>query len=153
MRRAAGFSTITGSASSGSIARPWQCFTRCSLGSRILNRREVSLLPSPPTLLASGGLLTTPVRTGEQWDAPNGWAPHQWIAVAGLDAYGHGDLARTIATRWIATVTRAYRETGKLLEKYDVQEAAPGGGGEYPLQDGFGWTNGVTRELLERYPQ
>jgi alpha,alpha-trehalase len=105
------------------------------------------------TLLASGGLLSTPVRTGQQWDAPNGWAPHQWIAVAGLDAYGQGELARTIATRWLATVTRAYRETGKLLEKYDVQEAAPGGGGEYPLQDGFGWTNGVTRELLERYPR
>jgi alpha,alpha-trehalase len=105
------------------------------------------------TLLASGGLLSTPMRTGQQWDAPNGWAPHQWIAVVGLDNYGQSDLARTIATRWLTTVTRAYRETGKLLEKYDVQEAKPGGGGEYPLQDGFGWTNGVTRALLERYPQ
>jgi alpha,alpha-trehalase len=103
------------------------------------------------TLIASGGLLSTPVRTGHQWDAPNGWAPHQWIAVLGLDTYGHGDLARTIATRWLATVTRTYRETGKLLEKYDVQEAKPGGGGEYPLQDGFGWTNGVTRALMDRY--
>ena len=105
------------------------------------------------TLLASGGLLSTPMRTGHQWDAPNGWAPHQWIAIVGLDAYSHSDLARTIATRWLATVTRTYRETGKLLEKYDVQEAKPGGGGEYPLQDGFGWTNGVTRALLDRYPQ
>jgi alpha,alpha-trehalase len=104
------------------------------------------------TLLASGGVLSTPNRTGQQWDAPNGWAPHQWIAIAGLDAYGEHDLARTIATRWIATVSRAYRETGKLLEKYDVQEVKPGGGGEYPLQDGFGWTNGVTRELMARYP-
>jgi alpha,alpha-trehalase len=105
------------------------------------------------SLLASGGLLSTPARTGHQWDAPNGWAPHQWIAIVGLDAYGQSDLARTIATRWLATVTRTYRETGKLLEKYDVQEAKPGGGGEYPLQDGFGWTNGVTRALLDRYPQ
>lgn len=104
------------------------------------------------TLLASGGILSTPNRTGQQWDAPNGWAPHQWIAIAGLDAYGEHDLARTIATRWITTVSRAYRETGKLLEKYDVQEVKPGGGGEYPLQDGFGWTNGVTRELMARYP-
>jgi alpha,alpha-trehalase len=105
------------------------------------------------TLLAPGGLLTTAQRTGQQWDAPNGWAPHQWIAVVGLNAYGHSDLARTIATRWLTTVARTYRETGKLLEKYDVQEAAPGGGGEYPLQDGFGWTNGVTRAFLELYPQ
>ncbi len=105
------------------------------------------------TLLAQGGILTTPVRTGQQWDAPNGWAPHQWIAVTGLNAYGQSDLARTIATRWLKTVSRTYRETGKLLEKYDVQEAAPGGGGEYPLQDGFGWTNGVTRAFLALYPE
>ena len=39
-----------------------------------------------------------------------------------------------------------------MLEKYDVEQQRPGGGGEYPLQDGFGWTNGVTRVLLDRYP-
>lgn len=103
-------------------------------------------------LLAPGGILTTPQRTGQQWDAPNGWAPHQWIAVVGLNNYNSADLARTIATRWLRTVERTYRETGKLLEKYDVQRPAPGGGGEYPLQDGFGWTNGVTRAFLELYP-
>jgi hypothetical protein len=27
-----------------------------------------------------------------------------------------------------------------------------GGGGEYPAQDGFGWTNGVTKRLLALYP-
>ena len=26
-----------------------------------------------------------------------------------------------------------------------------GGGGEYPLQDGFGWTNGVVRRLIGLY--
>jgi len=26
----------------------------------------------------------------------------------------------------------------------------PAGGGEYPLQDGFGWTNGVLLRLLNR---
>jgi alpha,alpha-trehalase len=39
-----------------------------------------------------------------------------------------------------------------MLEKYDVEKRRPGGGGEYPLQDGFGWTNGVTRALLAKYP-
>jgi alpha,alpha-trehalase len=34
-----------------------------------------------------------------------------------------------------------------------VNPGRPGGGGEYPLQDGFGWTNGVTRELLTLYPE
>jgi alpha,alpha-trehalase len=27
-----------------------------------------------------------------------------------------------------------------------------GGGGEYPTQDGFGWTNGVMRKLMVLYP-
>ncbi len=103
-------------------------------------------------LLARGGLRTTTVSTGQQWDVPNGWAPLQWIAIAGLDAYGEADLARTIAERWIETVEAAYRETGKMLEKYDVEDLRPGGGGEYPLQDGFGWTNGVTQALLAQYP-
>ncbi len=103
-------------------------------------------------LLAEGGLRTTTARTGQQWDAPNGWAPLQWIAVSGLRRYHEDALASDIATRWIATVCRSYSETGKLLEKYDVEEIRPGGGGEYPLQDGFGWTNGVTRALLADYP-
>ena len=104
-------------------------------------------------LLARGGLRTTTVTTGQQWDVPNGWAPLQWIAIEGLDAYGEAELARTIAERWVMTVETAYRETGKMLEKYDVEDLRPGGGGEYPLQDGFGWTNGVTRALLAKYPE
>ena len=103
-------------------------------------------------LIAPGGLRTTTLTTGQQWDAPNGWAPLQWIAISGLDRYGHHDQAETIATRWLNTVDRVYRETGKMLEKYDIEQQRPGGGGEYPLQDGFGWTNGVTRALLNRYP-
>jgi len=103
-------------------------------------------------LLAEGGLRTTLLRTGQQWDAPNGWAPLQWIAVDGLARYGHAALAREIAGRWVSTVRRTWSETGKLLEKYDVEERKSGGGGEYPTQDGFGWTNGVTSALLERYP-
>lgn len=103
-------------------------------------------------LLAPGGLRTTLERTGQQWDAPNGWAPLQWIAVDGLSRYGKHELAKEIAGRWITTVTVAFNETGKLLEKYDIEERRPGGGGEYPLQDGFGWTNGVTRAMIARYP-
>ncbi len=104
-------------------------------------------------LLDQGGVVTTRERTGQQWDAPNGWAPLQWIAVSGLRRYGIDGLARSIATRWLATVERVYRSSGRLMEKYDVADPdRPGGGGEYPLQDGFGWTNGVTRRLMTLYP-
>ncbi|HVW67803.1 MAG TPA: alpha,alpha-trehalase TreF [Steroidobacteraceae bacterium] len=104
-------------------------------------------------LLEAGGVVTTPVNTGQQWDAPNGWAPLQWIAIAGLRRYGQNGLAETIACRWIVNVVDVYRRSGKLVEKYDVVTTGrSGGGGEYPTQDGFGWTNGVTRELLALYP-
>lgn len=104
-------------------------------------------------LLAAHGLVTTPVSTGQQWDAPNGWAPLQWMAIAGLDRYGETALATTIAQRWVEQNIEVFRESGKLVEKYDVRiPEAAAGGGEYPLQDGFGWTNGVLRALLEKYP-
>ena len=61
-------------------------------------------------------------------------------------------MAHDIAARRVTTVRRVYANTGRIFEKYDVELALPGGGGEYPVQDGFGWTNGVTRALLQRYP-
>ncbi len=105
-------------------------------------------------LLRVGGIVTTTSTTGEQWDAPNGWAPLQWIAIGGLRRYDKGRLAEAIACRWIVNVLDVYRRSGKLVEKYDVVTTGrSGGGGEYPLQDGFGWTNGVTRKLIALYPQ
>ncbi|WP_084068876.1 alpha,alpha-trehalase TreF [Paraburkholderia heleia] len=108
-------------------------------------------------LLRPGGLATTEVATGQQWDEPNGWAPLQYLAVMGLRRYGEQDLAQEIAARWIATNLAYYTRTHKLVEKYDVSasatQASSAGGGEYPLQDGFGWTNGVLRALLQMYPQ
>jgi alpha,alpha-trehalase len=104
-------------------------------------------------LLKTGGIVTTPLTTGQQWDAPNGWAPLQWIGVSGLRSYNLLPIAETIACRWMLGVNRVYGESGKLVEKYDViSTGRPGGGGEYPLQDGFGWTNGVMRKLMVLYP-
>jgi len=104
------------------------------------------------SLLQPQGLATTTVRTGQQWDLPNGWAPLQWIAIKGLNDYGQKELAATIAERWIRRNIAVYRETGKLVEKYDVVGTGAAGGGEYELQDGFGWTNGVLRKLIALYP-
>lgn len=104
-------------------------------------------------LLAPGGLLTTEIASGQQWDAPNGWAPLEWIAIRGLARTGHDPLAETVARRWAERVAGVYAQTGKLTEKYDVAGTEAAGGGEYPNQDGFGWTNGVLRRLLALYPQ
>tara|TARA_R110001606_G_scaffold53551_1_gene132110 strand:- start:1708 stop:3342 length:1635 start_codon:yes stop_codon:yes gene_type:complete len=100
-------------------------------------------------LLQQGGIVTSTIDTGQQWDAPNGWAPLQWVSVTGLCRYGDAALAGDIARRWVSTVSRVYDGTGRLLEKYNVMDAVPGGGGEYALQDGFGWTNGVTIALMD----
>lgn len=100
--------------------------------------------------LKEGGVVTTLENTGQQWDAPNGWAPLQWVTIEGLRHYGFHHLANEIKKRWIATNVKVFNEQGKMIEKYDVQsESGVGGGGEYPLQDGFGWTNGVLVALLE----
>ena len=105
-------------------------------------------------LLQPGGIVTTPLRTGQQWDAPNGWAPLQWIAIDGFRRNGNPQLAEVIACRWMVNVQNVYAQTGKLVEKYDVMSIGrQGGGGEYPNQDGFGWTNGVVRKLLALYPR
>jgi alpha,alpha-trehalase len=103
-------------------------------------------------LVAPGGLRTTTVSNGQQWDRPNGWAPLLWVGVRGLERYGKTALAEDLARRWVRTVSSYYDRTGRMIEKYDVETGAAGGGGEYPVQDGFGWTNGVTQALLDRYP-
>jgi alpha,alpha-trehalase len=99
--------------------------------------------------LCEGGLVTTLYNTGQQWDAPNGWAPLQWLAYKGLQHYGFAELAAKIKDRWLKTCEKVYSETGKMMEKYNVMDVqAKAGGGKYPNQDGFGWTNGVYLKML-----
>jgi alpha,alpha-trehalase len=101
--------------------------------------------------LKTGGLVTTLHETGQQWDGPNGWAPLQWIAIEGLRAYGHDALADKIKQRWMALNEKVFKNTHRLIEKYNVADSdGLGGGGEYTLQDGFGWTNGVYTALKHR---
>lgn len=100
-------------------------------------------------LLSAGGVLTTTLQTGQQWDAPNGWPPLQWVAYKGLSNYRHQELADEIKKRWIHLNEITYQETGKMMEKYNVQDIhVKAGGGEYPNQDGFGWTNGVYLAMM-----
>jgi alpha,alpha-trehalase len=103
-------------------------------------------------LLKPGGVATSEFETGEQWDAPNGWAPLEWMTIWGLDRCGQKDLAADIAARWVKLNEKVYKETGKLMEKYNVSDInKDAGGGEYAGQDGFGWTNGVLLRLIRQY--
>lgn len=94
--------------------------------------------------LQDGGLITTCITTSQQWDAPNGWAPLHWFAVQGLLQYKQASLAYTIQHRWLNTIENYFKQTGKLMEKYNVcHQNDKAKGGEYDVQEGFGWTNGV----------
>ncbi|HEY4965724.1 MAG TPA: alpha,alpha-trehalase TreF [Puia sp.] len=102
--------------------------------------------------LKPGGLVSTLETTGQQWDAPNGWAPLQWTTITGLENYGYSKLAKKIARRWLQLNIDVFKRTGKLMEKYNVVDTQlKAGGGEYPGQDGFGWTNGVFLTLIKKY--
>ena len=99
--------------------------------------------------LKAGGVITTTNLTGQQWDAPNGWAPLQWITIKGLRNYKFNELADEIKNGWLTLNQKVFERTGKMFEKYNVDDVSlHAGGGEYPLQDGFGWTNGIAVALL-----
>jgi alpha,alpha-trehalase len=102
--------------------------------------------------LHAGGLITTLEQTGQQWDAPNGWAPLQFICISGLERYGFHQLAKEIALRWVRLNRDVFHRTGKMMEKYNVVDThLEAGGGEYAGQDGFGWTNGVFLALTKHF--
>lgn len=100
--------------------------------------------------LQPGGLVTTLIESGQQWDAPNGWSPLQWFAVKGLLNYNVRELALEIAQRWLAVLNKEFAKTKVLREKYNVcNHDILACGGEYSVQQGFGWTNGIALKFME----
>ncbi|WP_430391305.1 trehalase family glycosidase [Dyella sp. 20L07] len=97
-----------------------------------------------------GGLSMDNRAAGVQWGDPFGWAPTNWLATAGLDAYGFHDDARRIAGKFTSTVDQGLADDGTIREKYnmvlgnaDVKVSA----GYSENVVGFGWTNGVYLKL------
>jgi len=104
-----------------------------------------------------GGLQTSEFRSGDQWDAPFGWAPLQWIAVQGLRRYGYRTDADRISGHFLSMVAREYRQHGDLEEKYDVVKQTDNVVGAlrygyHSNEAGFGWTNAVFTALLDQLP-
>ncbi|XP_058400720.1 trehalase [Diceros bicornis minor] len=101
------------------------------------------------------GIPTSLQNTGQQWDFPNAWAPLQDLVIRGLaksPSLRAQEVAFQLAQNWIRTNFDVYSKTSAMYEKYDISNSGqPGGGGEYEVQEGFGWTNGVVLMLLDRY--
>jgi alpha,alpha-trehalase len=99
-----------------------------------------------------GGLSTSNTNTGLQWDEPYGWAPTNWIAVAGLNAMGFQADAQRIARHFCSTVDAGFASDGAIREKYNVvagnaQVIVRQGYSQNVI--GFGWTNAVYLKLKE----
>jgi len=106
-------------------------------------------------LIGPGGMSTTASNTTQQWDFPNAWAPLQHMIIEGLvttNSKRGQQIAFDLAQIWIDTNYIAFNRTGYMFEKYNSQVLGEaGGGGEYTIQIGFGWTNGVALTLLQQY--
>jgi alpha,alpha-trehalase len=103
-----------------------------------------------------GGLETSAGESGNQWDAPWGWAPLQMIAVEGMRRYGYDADADRISREFLSLVLQEYRKVGFIVEKYDVVRRGTDSSsirfGYQSNQAGFGWTNAVYTRLLDALP-
>jgi len=79
-----------------------------------------------------------------QWDYPNGWAPLNYLAIKGLDNYGYKKAAFRLAEKYVQSMTRIYKKTGNLWEKYNAVSGDIDVKDEYTMPGAFmGWTAGV----------
>jgi alpha,alpha-trehalase len=104
-----------------------------------------------------GGLETSTNPSGNQWDAPFGWAPLELIAAEGLRRYGYHRAADRVSTEFLSLVLDQYRRTGTIVEKYDVVRRSSQLSGEIRFgyrsnEAGFGWTNAAFTALLDKLP-
>lgn len=99
-----------------------------------------------------GGLSMSNTNSGLQWDEPFGWAPVNWIVVAGLNAYGFRKDAARIAGHFDATVDNGFAADGTIREKYNVVAGNANvqvTAGYTTNEIGFGWTNAVYLKMRE----
>jgi alpha,alpha-trehalase len=90
--------------------------------------------------------------SGNQWDAPFGWAPMQLIAIRGLRRYGYEKEADRIAVNFLSMILKDFLEHNTIVEKYDVERRTSqlGSGIKFGYETnviGFGWTNAAFTEL------
>ena len=132
-----------------------------------------------------GGIPSSNLKTGQQWDQPNVWPPHMhilmktlvqiplpeqpteqqrktWLKLQDLAVkLGQRYLDSTFCT-WYATggstsnfpqlPSFTEKDKGIMFEKYDDNSTNhAGGGGEYEVVEGFGWTNGVLIWVVDTF--
>eukprot|EP00095_Tigriopus_kingsejongensis_P007141 snap_masked-scaffold300_size216557-processed-gene-0.6 protein:Tk07141 transcript:snap_masked-scaffold300_size216557-processed-gene-0.6-mRNA-1 annotation:"hypothetical protein DAPPUDRAFT_303585" len=119
-------------------------------------RSAIKYLKRTGVLEHPGGIPCSVQHTDQQWDY-SVWAPLQHYIVYGLKKTGNGEagaLARDIAKTFVKAVLSNVNLNANscFFEKYDPDKPGfPFNGGEYSVQVGFGWTNGVLIDFINRY--
>ncbi|XP_023314191.1 trehalase isoform X2 [Trichogramma pretiosum] len=117
--------------------------------------KVLKYLEKSQIMMNQGGIPTTLEHSGEQWDYPNAWPPLQYLFIMALDKTSDPwaqRLAYEISQRWVRSNYKAFNETNSMFEKYDATvSGGHGSGGEYEVQLGFGWSNGLILDLLDKY--
>lgn len=136
------------------VAPLWSnCFDKYK--GETLGMRVLKYLSDSGAFDTNGGIGTSSIESGEQWDFPNAWAPLQALIVQGLDQSGAPNAikkAKVVASEWLKANIRGFMQSGEMFEKYDaIHPGKYGGGGEYPVQSGFGWSNGIALEFINKY--
>lgn len=119
--------------------------------------QAAAVVKNLPIFEEPGGLQTSTYRSGNQWDAPFGWAPLELIAVQGLRRYGYNQAADRISVHFLSLVRDEYRKHGIIVEKYDVVRRTSNVSGDIHFgyssnEAGFGWTNAVFTALYDELP-
>lgn len=121
------------------------------------SQQAARVMDNLPRLEKPGGLVTSLVTSGNQWDSPFGWAPLQLVAVQGMRRYGYNAEADRVSVAWLSLVLQEYRKTGTIVEKYDVikrsAQVSEGIAFGYSTNEiGFGWTNGAWLLMYDALP-
>ncbi|XP_044760080.1 trehalase-like [Coccinella septempunctata] len=123
--------------------------------SQPLGKKAIKYLIKHNVFMYDGGIPTSLYETGEQWDLPNAWPPLQSLIILGLHRSGDATAkhyARRLAERWIDVNQALFDNSMVMYEKYNSEfPGEAGSGGEYEVQSGFGWTNGVILELIGEF--
>ncbi|VEN43496.1 unnamed protein product [Callosobruchus maculatus] len=102
-----------------------------------------------------GGIPTSLIRSGQQWDFPNCFPPLQETVILGLQKTRNveaSEVATLLARRVIDSWMKGYSINQVMYEKYNAERPGEfGEGGEYQVQSGFGWTNGVALSLINEF--
>jgi alpha,alpha-trehalase len=121
-------------------------------------RRAARVVQNLKQFERPGGLQTSTSTSGNQWDAPFGWAPMQQIAVEGLRRNGYTEEADRITANFLSVILKEFIQHNTIVEKYDVvrRESEIKGGLKFGYKSneiGFGWTNGAFTDLYAQLPQ